>query len=96
MKRSSPRAIYLDARDLKSACNIQGAMKESADVILSGAKIYAEPGEALAGKVRARANETTIFKSLGMAVEDIAAATLVYRGSRSASKLEGNRFGCPR
>jgi ornithine cyclodeaminase/alanine dehydrogenase-like protein (mu-crystallin family) len=86
-KRSSPRAIYLDARDLKSARNIQGALKESGDVILSGAKIYAELGEALAGKVPAQANKTTIFKSLGMAVEDIAAAMLVYRGSRSASKL---------
>jgi ornithine cyclodeaminase/alanine dehydrogenase-like protein (mu-crystallin family) len=86
-KRSSPRAIYLDARDLKSARNIQGAMKESGDVILSGAKIYLELGEAPAGRVPPRANETTIFKSLGMAVEDIAAATLVYRRSRSASKL---------
>ena len=57
----------------------EGALKESGDVILSGAKIYAELGEALAGKVRSRVNETTIFKSLGMAVEDIAAAMLVYR-----------------
>jgi ornithine cyclodeaminase/alanine dehydrogenase-like protein (mu-crystallin family) len=57
----------------------EGAMKESGDVILSSAKIYAELGEALAGKVPSRANETTIFKSLGMAVEDIAAAMLVYR-----------------
>jgi len=56
-------------------------MKESGDVILSGAKIYAELGEALAGKVPSRENETTIFKSLGMAVEDIAAATLVYRSA---------------
>jgi thiomorpholine-carboxylate dehydrogenase len=56
-----------------------GAMKESGDIILSGAKIYAELGEALAGKVDPPANKTTIFKSLGMAVEDIAAATLVYR-----------------
>jgi thiomorpholine-carboxylate dehydrogenase len=54
-------------------------MNESGDVILSAATIYAELGEALDGKVRARANETTIFKSLGMAVEDIAAAMLVYR-----------------
>jgi thiomorpholine-carboxylate dehydrogenase len=68
-------------RDLKSARNVQGAMKESGDVILSRAKIYAELGEALAGKVPARANETTIFKSLGMAVEDIAAAMLVYRSA---------------
>jgi ornithine cyclodeaminase/alanine dehydrogenase-like protein (mu-crystallin family) len=63
--------VFVDSRE--------GAMKESGDVILSGAEIYAELGEALAGKVPPRANETTIFKSLGMAVEDIAAAMLVYR-----------------
>jgi ornithine cyclodeaminase/alanine dehydrogenase-like protein (mu-crystallin family) len=63
--------LFVDSRE--------GAMKESGDVILSGAKIYAELGEALAGKLPPRANETTIFKSLGMAVEDIAAAKLVYR-----------------
>src|SRR5437764_895639 len=63
--------VFVDSRE--------GALKESGDVILSGSKIYAELGEVLAGKVPARANETTIFKSLGMAVEDIAAATLVYR-----------------
>jgi thiomorpholine-carboxylate dehydrogenase len=53
-------------------------------VILSGAKIYSELGEALAGKVPVPVNETTIFKSLGMAVEDIAAATLAYRALRSS------------
>ena len=63
--------VFVDSRE--------GAMKESGDVILSRANIYAELGEALAGKVPTRANETTIFKSLGMAVQDIAAATLVYR-----------------
>jgi len=42
-------------------------------------EIYAELGEALAGTVPACADETTIFKSLGIAVEDIAAAMLVYR-----------------
>ena len=63
--------VFVDSRG--------GAMKESGDVILSDAKIYAELGEALAGKLPSRANETTIFKSLGMAVEDIAAAMLVYR-----------------
>src|SRR4029077_17146035 len=59
----------------------QAAMKESGDVILSGAKIHAELGQALAGKIPPRANETTIFKSLGMAVEDITAALLVYRAA---------------
>jgi ornithine cyclodeaminase/alanine dehydrogenase-like protein (mu-crystallin family) len=63
--------VFVDSRE--------GAMKESGDVILSGAKIYAELGKALAGNVPTRANETTIFKSLGMAVEDISAAMLVYR-----------------
>jgi len=63
--------VFVDSRE--------GALKESGDVILSGAKVYAELGEALVGKVPSRANETTVFKSLGMAVEDIAAATLVYR-----------------
>ena len=63
--------IFVDSRE--------GAMKESGDVLLSGAKIYAELGEALTDKVPPRAKKTTIFKSLGMAVEDIAAAMLVYR-----------------
>jgi thiomorpholine-carboxylate dehydrogenase len=74
MKRS---IVFVDSRE--------GALKESGDVILSGAKIYAELGEALAGKVPSHANETTIFKSLGMAVEDIAAATLVYRSYLGAA-----------
>ena len=69
--------IFVDSRE--------GALKESGDVILSGAKIYAELGEALAGKVPSRANETTVFKSLGMAVEDIAAAMLVYQKAISAT-----------
>ena len=65
--------IFVDSRE--------AAMKESGDVILSGAKIYAELGEAFAGKIDSRMSETTIFKSLGMAVEDIAAALLVYRSA---------------
>jgi ornithine cyclodeaminase/alanine dehydrogenase-like protein (mu-crystallin family) len=65
--------VFVDSRE--------AAMKESGDVILSGATIHAELGEALAGKVPSHASETTIFKSLGMAVEDIAAALLVYRSA---------------
>jgi ornithine cyclodeaminase/alanine dehydrogenase-like protein (mu-crystallin family) len=70
--------VFVDSRE--------GALKESGDVILSGAKIYAELGEALAGKIPSRANETTIFKSLGMAVEDIAAAMVVYRAAMEKSR----------
>src|SRR5216110_2062204 len=67
--------VFVDSRE--------GALKESGDVILSGATIYAELGKALASKVPSCANETTIFKSLGMAVEDIAAAMLVYRSAKN-------------
>jgi thiomorpholine-carboxylate dehydrogenase len=67
--------VFVDSRE--------AALKESGDIILSGTKIYAELGEALAGKIPSRANETTIFKSLGMAVEDIAVALLVYRSAKN-------------
>ena len=70
---SMATVVFVDSRE--------AAMKESGDVILSHAKIYAELGEALAGKVPPRANETTLFKSLGMAVEDVAAAMLIYRSA---------------
>jgi len=66
--------IFVDSRE--------AALKESGDVILSGAKIHGELGEALAGKIPPRASETTIFKSLGMAVEDIVAALLAYRSAQ--------------
>ena len=40
--------VFVDSRE--------AAMKESGDVILSGAKIYAELGEAFAGKIDNRAD----------------------------------------
>jgi ornithine cyclodeaminase/alanine dehydrogenase-like protein (mu-crystallin family) len=65
--------VFVDSRE--------GATNESGDVILSKAKIYAELGEALAGTAPSRRDETTVFKSLGMAVEDITTAMLVYRSA---------------
>ncbi len=64
--------IYVDSRE--------AAMKESGDVIAAGA-IFAEIGEVVAGMKPGRqsAEEVTLFKSLGLAVEDVAAADLVYR-----------------
>ncbi len=55
----------------------EGAMQESGDVILSGAEISAEAGELFSGKKQVPRSATTIFKSLGLAVEDLAAAQLV-------------------
>ena len=59
----------------------EGARKESGDVILSGASPFAELGEILNGTKRVEPGATTIFKSLGMAVEDVAAAKLVYEAT---------------
>ena len=63
--------VFVDSRE--------GALRESGDILLSGAEIYAELGEALAGSVPPRVQEITVFKSLGMAIEDVVAAMVVYR-----------------
>ncbi|HEX3102481.1 MAG TPA: ornithine cyclodeaminase family protein [Pyrinomonadaceae bacterium] len=64
--------IFVDSRE--------AAMVESGDVIAAG-HIFAEIGEVVAGTLPGRQSEDeiTLFKSLGAAVEDIAAADLVYR-----------------
>jgi thiomorpholine-carboxylate dehydrogenase len=56
----------------------EAALKESGDVILSKAPIFAEAGEVFAGLKIPQRSATSVFKSLGIAVEDIAAARLVY------------------
>jgi thiomorpholine-carboxylate dehydrogenase len=56
----------------------EAALRESGDVILSRAPIFAEAGEVFAGRKRPPRGTTTVFKSLGLAVEDIATARLVY------------------
>jgi thiomorpholine-carboxylate dehydrogenase len=67
--------VFVDSRE--------AAKQESGDIILSGATIHGELGEALSGKVDLRPDQTTVFKSLGMAIEDLAAALLVYQRIRS-------------
>lgn len=62
-------AVIVDSRD--------AAQEESGDVLLAGADIYAELGELLAGTKPRPQAKTTVFKSLGLAVEDLAAAKLV-------------------
>jgi ornithine cyclodeaminase/alanine dehydrogenase-like protein (mu-crystallin family) len=56
----------------------EAALRESGDVIQSRAPIFAEAGEVFAGTRRAPREGTTVFKSLGLAVEDLATARLVY------------------
>jgi thiomorpholine-carboxylate dehydrogenase len=59
----------------------EAVLKESGDVILSKAEIFAEAGEILAGTKSTPISQTTIFKSVGIAIEDLAAARLVFQGA---------------
>ena len=58
----------------------EAALKESGDVIAAG-KEPIEIGEVIAGKQRGRTSvdQITLFKSVGVAAEDVAAADLVYQ-----------------
>jgi thiomorpholine-carboxylate dehydrogenase len=56
----------------------QGSENESGDVILSGSKVHAEIGEILAGSVLPIPPGRRVFKSLGMAIEDLTGAALVW------------------
>jgi len=60
----------------------EAATKESGDVIGSKATITAELGEVLAGHKFVNRARTTVFKSVGLAVEDVAAARLVFERVR--------------
>lgn len=71
-------------RNLVIVDSYEGARNEAGDVILSGATPFAELGEVLNGTKRVAPGRTTIFKSLGMAVEDVAAAKLVYEAAQSS------------
>ena len=55
------------------------AERESGDVILSGAKVGAEIGEILSGSVAAPAAGRIVFKSVGMAIEDLTAARMIWQ-----------------
>lgn len=63
----------------------EAVLKESGDVILSKAPIYAEVGEIFGGTKPAPVSETTVFKSVGIAIQDIATALLVYESTRARS-----------
>ncbi|MFC5865445.1 ornithine cyclodeaminase family protein [Acidicapsa dinghuensis] len=56
----------------------QGSENESGDVRLSGAKVYAELGEILAGTAVPPVRGRLVFKSLGMAIEDLTGAALAW------------------
>lgn len=59
------------------------AMNESAEIVSSGSSIYAELGELLAGTVARPKEAKTVYKSLGVAIEDVSAARLIWRNAKS-------------
>jgi len=73
--------IYADSREV--------AYKEPGDIIKSGAKVFAEIGELLRGRCEAHKDKITIFKYLGLAVDDAVSAKSVFdsleRNSKTAS-----------
>lgn len=79
--------LYVDSRD--------AALKEAGDIVLAiedgvmdASHIRAEIGEVVSRKVEGRRSDdrVTIFKSLGLAVEDIAAAHLAYQRARDGKR----------
>ena len=66
-------AVIVDSRE--------AAAQESGDIALAGASIYAELGELVAGTIPLPRAEMIVFKSLGLAVEDLASAKLVLEMS---------------
>jgi ornithine cyclodeaminase/alanine dehydrogenase-like protein (mu-crystallin family) len=87
-----PTHREIDPRLVKRALVVAdsraAAMKESGDILLAieegliGADhIYAELGEVASGTKAGRqdAGQITVFKSLGLAIEDVVSAGLAYR-----------------
>jgi alanine dehydrogenase len=76
--------IYVDSQE--------AALKESGDVIAAG-KAFAEVGEVVVGAKNGRESfdEITLFKSLGLAVEDVATANLIHRRAANTATGETER-----
>ncbi|MBT9162535.1 MAG: ornithine cyclodeaminase [Dehalococcoidia bacterium] len=73
------------------ADSLEAAIEEAGDIIIpinrghyTPARIYGEIGEIADGKKPGRENdsELTLFKTVGIAVQDVAVASLVYRRAR--------------
>jgi ornithine cyclodeaminase/alanine dehydrogenase-like protein (mu-crystallin family) len=60
----------------------EAALRESGDIIDTGSPIYAELGEILAGRIPLPSTDRrVVYKGLGIAAEDLAAARIVYEAA---------------
>ena len=78
---ATPDRRELDEETMRGAVVVESreaALKEAGDIVLAHARVSAEIGELLNGAQIERGDRAVVFKSVGIAVEDIAAAKLVY------------------
>ncbi|MGA7523395.1 MAG: ornithine cyclodeaminase family protein [Acidobacteriaceae bacterium] len=76
-----PHMREMDDEAMRSAIVVESreaAQRESGDLIASGQTVYAELGELLAG-TKPNPGARVVFKSLGVAAEDLAVAALVWK-----------------
>ena len=77
----TPERRELDDEAMRGAVVVESreaAMREPGDILLAKATVSAELGELLNGADLDRKGRAVVFKSVGIAVEDIAAAQLTY------------------
>jgi len=79
-----PHMRELDDEAMQAAIVVESreaALRESGDLLSSGQTVYAELGELLAG-TKPKPTGRAVFKSLGVAAEDLAAAAMVWKSWR--------------
>jgi ornithine cyclodeaminase/alanine dehydrogenase-like protein (mu-crystallin family) len=77
----TPNRRELDEEAMQGAVVVESreaAMREPGDILMAKAQVSAEIGELLQRKVLDRRDRPVVFKSVGIAIEDIASAKLVY------------------
>jgi thiomorpholine-carboxylate dehydrogenase len=77
----TPDRRELDGEAMRGAVVVESreaATREPGDILLAKAEVSAEIGELLNGASLDRKGRAVVFKSVGIAIEDIAAAKLVY------------------
>jgi ornithine cyclodeaminase/alanine dehydrogenase-like protein (mu-crystallin family) len=85
----TPDRRELDDEAMRGAVVVESreaGMRESGDILLAKAQVTAEIGELLKGVELDRRDRSVVFKSVGIAIEDVAAAKLVYDRITGASK----------
>jgi ornithine cyclodeaminase/alanine dehydrogenase-like protein (mu-crystallin family) len=85
----TPNRRELDDEAMQGAVVVESreaAVREPGDILLANAQVSAEIGELLQGKVLDRRDRPVVFKSVGIAIEDVASAKLVYDRMISADR----------